>query len=191
MTNTVANILQGTPLVTGGVLKGTASATLPTTAVATTTGFTALGYVGDAGVTESIGRTTDKIKAWGGDVVKVVQTEFSVSYQFTLYETLNAEVLKAVHGDANVTTTAATSTTGTLQSVKINSATMPKLPWVLDMKDGTALIRVAIPLGQINAVGDVTYNDGAVIGYPVTIEAFADTSGNQAYKYIDDGVFSA
>jgi hypothetical protein len=191
MTNTVANILQGTPLVTGGVLKGTAGASLPTTAVATTTGFTALGYVGDAGVTESIGRTTDKIKAWGGDVVKVVQTEFSVSYQFTLYETLNAEVLKAVHGDANVTTTAATSTTGTLQSVKINSATMPKLPWVLDMKDGNAKIRVAIPLGQINAVGDVTYNDGSVIGYPVTVEAFADTAGNQAYKYIDDGVFSA
>src|SRR5690242_2824712 len=117
MTNTVANVLQGKPVVTGGVLRGTTGATLPTTAVATATGFTALGFVGDEGLKETIDRTTDKIKAWGGSVVKIVQSEFSTTYEFTLYETLNAAVLKAVHGNTNVTTTAATTTAGTLQSV--------------------------------------------------------------------------
>jgi hypothetical protein len=191
MTQTVANVLQGKPLTTGGILIGTAAATLPTTAVATTTGFTALGYVSEDGLSETADRSTDKIKAWGGEIVKVVQTEFSLTYAFTLYETLNADVLKAIHGDDNVTTTAATSTTGTLQSVKINSSTMPKLPWIFDMKDGLAKIRVAVPLGQVTTVGEITYNDGGVIGYPVTLDCFADASGNQAYKYIDNGVFSA
>lgn len=191
MTQTVANVLQGKPLTTGGVLNAPAGTSLPTTAVATATSFVALGYVSDDGLTETIDRSTDKIKAWGGDIVKVVQSEFSVTYQFTLYETLNADVLKAIHGTANVTTTAATVSSGTLQSVKVNAATLPKIPWLFDMKDGTAKIRIVVPLGQVTTVGDITYNDGGVIGYEVTVEAFADSSGNQAYKYIDDGVFSA
>jgi hypothetical protein len=190
MTTTVANVLQGKPVVTGGVLRGASGATLPTTAVAATTGFTALGFVGDDGLSESVDRTTDKIKAWGGSIVKVVQSEFSVSYTFTLYETLNANVLKAVYGDDNVTTTAAGVSTGTLQSVQVNKDQLDRNPWIFDMKDGDALIRVVVPDGQITQVGEITYNDGGVIGYPVTLEAFEDTSGNNAYKYIDDGVFA-
>lgn len=191
MSNTVASVLSGKPVVTGGILIGTSGAALPTTAVATTTGFTALGYASEEGLTETIDRSTDKIKAWGGDIVKVVQSEFSVTYAFTLYETLNADVLKAIHGSSNVSTTVAISTAGTLQSVKINSATLPKLPWIFDMKDGDAKIRIVTPLGQVTTVGEITYNDGGVIGYPVTVEAFADASGNQAYKYIDNGVFAS
>lgn len=187
MSNTVGNVLQGKPVTTGGVLIGTSGASLPTSASAATTGFTALGYVGDAGLTESQARTTDKVKAWGGDVVKVTQSEFSVTYTFTLLEN-SANVLKAVHGDSNVSTTSANSSHGTLQSVTVNADTMPKLPWIFDMKDGDAKIRVVVPLGQVTAVGDIVYTDTGVIGYPVTLEAFADTSGNQAYKYLDNGV---
>lgn len=190
MTNTVANVLQGKPVVTGGVLRGTTGATLPTTAVGTTTGFTALGFVSDDGLKETVDRTTEKIKAWGGSIVKVVQSEFGVTYEFTFYETLNAGVLKAVYGDSNVTTTAATVSTGTLQSVKVNKGSLEHSPWIFDMKDGTALIRVVVPDGQITNVGDITYNDGSVIGYPVTLETFEDSSGNNAYKYIDDGIFT-
>jgi len=186
MTNTVGNVLQGKPVTTGGILIGTSGATLPTTPSGATTGFTVLGYVGDAGLAETQARTTDKIKAWGGDVVKVVQSEFSVSYTFTLLEN-SAAVLKAVHGSANVTTTSATSSAGTLQSVKINASTMPKLPWIFDMIDGDAKIRVVVPLGQVTSVGDITYSDSGVIGYPVTLEAFSDGTA-QAYKYIDNGV---
>ena len=189
MTNTVANVLQGAPVTTGGVLIGTTGATLPTTASGTASGFTALGYVSDAGLTETINRTTDKIKAWGGDVVKVTQSEFSVTYGFTLYETQNADVLKAVFGDTNVTTATATASTGTLQSVKVNSQTRSKKPMIFDMVDGTAKIRIVVPAGQISLSGDLTYTDAGVVGYPCTVEAFSDTSGNQAYHYLDNGVF--
>lgn len=187
---TVANVLQGKPVVTGGILVGTTGATLPTDAAGTLTGFTGLGYVGEDGLTETNGRTTDKIKAWGGATVKVVQTDFSVTYQFTLYEQ-NADVLKAVYGADNVTTTAATASTGTLQSVKVNKDQLDHQPWVFDMKDGDAKIRVVVPDGQITEVGDIVYNDSGVIGYQCTLEAFEDASGNNAYKYLDDGVFSA
>ena len=187
MPNVASNVVAGVPLATGGILIGALTAAAPTTAVSTLTGFTAAGYIGEDGVTETNERSTDRIRAWGGDTVKVVQTEHNVSYQFTFLETLNADVLKAVYGDANVTTTAATASTGTLHKVLVNSSTLPHRSYVFELKDGDAKIRIYVPDGQITEVGDITYSDSEVIGYQVTVEAFADELGNKAYKFLDDG----
>jgi len=190
MANSAANVVAGVPLATGGILIGDLTAAEPSTAVSALTGFTAAGYIGEDGVTETNERSTDRIRAWGGDTVKVVQTEHNVSYQFTFLETLNADVLKAVYGEDNVTTTAATISTGTLHEVAINSATLPHQSYVFEVKDGDAKIRIYVPDGQITEVGDVTYSDSEVIGYQVTVEAFADELGNKAYKFLDNGIFA-
>jgi len=190
MANSAANVVAGVPLATGGVLIGALSATAPTTASSAIAAFAAAGYIGEDGVTETNERNTDKIRAWGGDTVKVVQTEHNVSYKFTFLETLNTDVLKAVYGDANVTTTAATVSSGTLQKVLINGTSLPHKSYVFEVKDGNAKIRIYVPDGQITEVGDVTYSDSEVVGYEVTVECFADSTGNKAYKYMDNGVFS-
>lgn len=187
MANTAANVLAGTPLATGGVLIGALAAAAPMNATTTPTGFTASGYIGEDGVTEANERSTDRIRAWGGDTVKVVQTEHNVTYSFTFLETLNTDVLKAVYGDSNVTMTAATGGTGKLHAVLINAATLPHKSFVFEVKDGDAKIRIYVPDGQITEVGEITYSDSEVVGYQVTLEAFADASGNKAYKYMDDG----
>jgi len=188
--NNSQNIVAGVPLATGGVLIGDLTAAAPTTATGALTGFTAAGYIGEDGVTETNERSTDRIRAWGGDTVKLVQTEHNVSYQFTFLETLNADVLKAVYGADNVLTTAATASTGTLHEVQVNSATLPHKSYVFEVKDGDAKIRIYVPDGQITEVGDITYSDSEVIGYQVTVEAFADENGNKAVKFLDDGKFS-
>lgn len=192
MTNNSANVLAGKPLATGGVLIGALTAADPTSAVSTLTGFTATGYIGEDGLTETIDRSTDKIKAWGGDIVKVVQSDFSVTYQFTFLESLNTGVLEAVYGEDNVTVTAATVSSGTLRTVLVNGDTLPFKSYVFEVKDGDAKIRIYVPRGQITEVGEVTYNDTDVIGYQVTLEAFKDaTLGANSIKFLDDGVFSA
>ncbi|MFE9497266.1 hypothetical protein [Streptomyces collinus] len=193
MATNSANVLAGKPLASGGVLVAPVGSTAPTNAAtALDAAFKALGYVGEDGLTESAERSTDKVKAWGGDVVKVVQTDYAVTYQFTLIETLNADVLKTVYGASNVTTTAATSTTGTLQAVKLNSDTFPRQSFVFEMKDGDSRIRIYVPQGQVTEVGEVTYSDEDVIGYEVTVEAFRDSAlGANALKWLDDGKFSA
>jgi hypothetical protein len=182
--------MAGVPLATGGVLLGSGTAVAPTDATTPLVGFNAAGYIGEDGVTETNERSTDRIRAWGGATVKVVQSEFNVTYEFTFLETLNSNVLKAVYGEDNVTTTAATSTSGTLHAVKINGATLPHMPFDFEVKDGDAKIRIYVPDGQITEVGDITYSDTEVIGYKVTVEAFDDVAGNKAYKYLDNGVFS-
>jgi hypothetical protein len=189
MANNSANVLAGKPLATGGVLVAPTGTAAPTDATAAlNASFKALGYVGEDGLTEAAERSTDKIKAWGGDVVKVVQTDYAVTYTFTLIETLNADVLKTVYGADNVTTTAATASTGTLHAVKLNSETLPRQAFVFEVKDGDARIRIYVPQGQITEVGEVTYSDEDLVAYEVTVEAFrdADLDAN-ALKYIDDG----
>lgn len=189
MSNTAANIVAGAPLATGGVSIAPLGTAIPTDATtALVAAFKSAGYIGEDGLTESADRSTEKVKAWGGDVVKVLQTDFSTTYKFTFLETLNSDVLKTVYGDQNVTMTPATSTKGTLHTVKVNADVLPHKVFVFDVKDGSARIRIAVPDGQITEVGEITYSDGEVIGYEVTVEAYRDsTLGANAIKYLDDG----
>ena len=188
MTNTVGNVVAGRPKTAGGVYRAPLGSTLPTdSTTALDAAFVALGYAGDAGVTETNGRTTNTIQAWGTDIVKVVQTEFSVTYQVTLIESLGANANKAAYGDSAVSSTAASSAHGNRLAVSVKAAPLDHNCWAFDMKDGDASYRIVVPDGQMIAVGDITYSDGGVVAYPITIQAFPDSSGNNAYKYSDDG----
>lgn len=190
MANVVGNVLAGKPNVTGGVLIAPTGTALPVTAVAApNVAFVSAGYIGDDGLSQTIDRSTTKIKAWGGDIVRVLQTDASVSFKFTFLESLNTGVLKAVYGDSNVVVTAGGVSTGTLRAVAINGAELGHKEFIFEIKDGLAKIRVVVPNGQITEVGEIKYSDGEVISYAVTVEAFPDSAGNQAYSYLDDGVF--
>jgi hypothetical protein len=191
MVNAVANVVAGKPLATGGALRAPLGTAVPTdTTTAPNVAFKALGYVGEDGVRKAPDRTTSKTKAWGGDIVKVLQTEYSETWKLTLIESLNAEALKTVHGNANVTTTPATVSTGTLQAIKSNGDVLENSAYIFEMRDGVKKRRVVLPNAQVFEVGEVIYNDGSVIAYPVTLEAFEDASGNNSYEYTDDGVFA-
>ncbi|WP_310962151.1 phage tail tube protein [Nocardioides terrisoli] len=188
MTNVLNNVVAGRPKSTGGAYRAPIGSVLPTdSTTALDAAFKSLGYIGDAGVTETIGRTTTTVKAWGNDIVKVLQTDFAVTYQVTLIESLSESVAQAVNGDANVVATAATTTAGNKLAISVNSAELEHSEWAFDIADLETSMRLVLPNAQVLTVGDVTYNDGAVVAYPVTIQAFPDASGNSAYKYSDDG----
>jgi hypothetical protein len=192
--NDVSNVVSGKPLATGGIWGGPLGTALPADeAVALNAALKAYGYIGEDGLTETIGRSTEKVKAWGGDTVKVVQTDGSVTYQFTFIESMNAEVLKTVFGASNVTVTAATPTAGTKFAVKRNvSEQLAHQVFIFEIKDGPARKRIVVPDGQVTEVGDVTYNDGGVISYQVTVEAFFNPAiGGQSVEYSDNGKPSA
>lgn len=189
MVNNAANIFVGKPVASGGISIGPLGATAPTDAqTALDAAYVAAGYAGEDGLTETTDRSTEKVKAWGGDIVKVLQTDFSTTYSFVFLESHNSTVLETVYGEDNVTETPATALLGTLRVVKINADTLPHKSFVFDMKEGDAKIRIHVPDGQVTEVGEITYNDGELVGYEVTIEAFRDNVLNaNAVKYLDDG----
>lgn len=187
MSNNASNVSTGKPKVGGAVYAGATTATLPTAADSALTGFTCLGYCSEDGLVNSTDIDSDTVKAWGGDTVLTLQTGKVDSFQFTLIESLNADVLKEVYGASSVTGSAL----ATGISVAVSSKALEARAWVIDMiLKGNVLKRVVIPNGTITDIGDIEYKDDDAIGYQITITAVADTSGNSHYEYLKTAAIS-
>lgn len=179
------NVLVGVPdKVSGGIYMAETvldTDTYPLTDLTSTpTDMEPAGFISEDGVTETNESETERIRAWGGDTVRVVQTDHTVTYTWTFLESKNATVLKAVYGSDNVEV----GPEG-LITVKVNSDTLPHQSFSLEMKDGDSRIRVFIPDGQITNRGEIQYTHTGAIQYEVTVEAFPDSENNKAIKVME------
>ena len=171
----------GKPKIGGAIHRAPLGTALPTDAkTVLNEAFKSLGYCDESGLVNSRTMESSIIHAWGGDAVLASQTKKEDKFTFTLIEAINKDVLATVHGDANVK--------GTLEEgieVAANTAELGASAWVIDMvlRNG-ALKRIVIPDGTIIELGEVTYSDGAAVGYKITLAALPNDTGNTHYEYI-------
>ena len=171
-----ANVAVGKPdlAVSGGVLVAPIGTTRPTSlAGPIDAAYVSVGYVSTDGVTESSERSTEVIRAWGGQKIRTVQTEHGTTLSLTLIESRNAEALKFVFGEDNVDT----STAGEIV-VKRNEKTLPYVQLLVSMLDGENSSHLDVGRAQVTEVGDVTYVDGEAISYELTISCDPDDNGD-------------
>ena len=179
--STAGYVSAGKPAIGGAVYRAAKGTTPPSDAInALGSAFKALGYCSEDGLTNSNSPSTTDIKAWGGDIVLNIQEEKTDTFQTTLIEVLNEDVLKAVYGSSNVSGALATGLT-----VKANAKEPEEGVWAIDMVlNSNTVKRIVIPHGKISEVGDISYTDSDAIGYEITITALPDTYGNTHYEYI-------
>jgi hypothetical protein len=186
----VKNVYAAEPLAGGSLFVAPLETTAPTDAsTALNASFNGLGFIGEEGFTETIERTTEDKKSFGGLTVKTLQTDFNVTYQFTMLDSLSGDVLKAVFGEENVTITPANASHGVQITVKKNANRRKKYSWVIDTQDSEfgARYRTYIPIGQIVTQEPVVIVHTDTIFYTVELKAFADASGQFAYTLTDNG----
>jgi len=191
------NIYAAEPTAVGSIYAGPLDAVgpaLPDPFSELDSDFVNLGDVGEDGFNETTDRKNDKKRNFGGKVVKVLQTEFGKTIELVFLESLNADVLKAIHGTKNVIIVPATTAHGEIIEVRKNAKRLPHLKWVVDTIDTSlgdddhpAKYRSYIPNGQIVDTGDVKIVHTDTVEYKVTIEAFADDQGEHIYTWTDNG----
>jgi hypothetical protein len=155
---------------------------LPTTATASlAAGFVDLGWVGEDGVTNSISREVTKHRAWGGEVVKVTQDNYTETITLTLLESSSA-VLKVVYGEDNVTAGP------NYQSLTVEHSRLQleRQSFVIDFIDGDRAGRIVVREGQVTELGDVVYVHRDLTRYEITIDVFKpDNADNAVVTYFD------
>lgn len=180
MAQNAKNIYIPAPPEGGAVWSAPLGTTVPTDATSPLPeAFKSLGFISEDGIVNSEEAETTEIKAYGGTVVREVQTSRKETFAFTPME-LNAQVLAEQYGDDNVTVGA-----GGTVTVVHNAKERPARIYVVEslLEGSTKVARDVLPEARVTNVGERKLATGEVIQRQVTVSCSPDASGNTAYTY--------
>lgn len=194
MGNNKGYVTVGKPKINGAIFRAPVGTPYPTPAAETPlayataaleeldSAFECMGYVSSDGMKNANSKKSTEIRAWGGQVVLAPMTEHTDTFGGTFIESLNDVVQKAVNGDGNVSGSMALGG----MKVTIDSEDDVEHVYVIDMTiTGGAKKRIVIPYGKISEVGEITYKDDTVVGYPLTIMCLPNPADEKNhYEYV-------
>lgn len=167
--------------ITGELYKAPLGTALPTDIdTALNAAFVGLGYLSDDGATESNDDSVSDIVAWqNATTVRSATTESTLSLSMTLIEN-TAEVLETFHRGSVM------AVAGGVATLAVKPVVADPSTWVLNVVDGLSVFRLAVGNGEIVERGDVIYQNGEPIGYPIVIRCYPDSNGNLMNKISND-----
>lgn len=164
---TAANVLVGAA---GKVYHAPLATALPVdTTTALNVAFKDVGYIADDGLTAEPDENTSDVRAWGGDLVRRVISEYGETYQLTMLET-NVDAITAYYGNGTLTAWEG-------KQVDIRKA------WVFHITDGAKVRRIVLPDAAVTDRGQVTYATTEAIAYPITISTFPNATAVHSFNY--------
>lgn len=178
MANDSTNVGVGKPKVTGAIFVAPAGTTMPTDATtALPEAFKCLGYMSEDGLVIAEERDTDDISAWGGDVVRTLQTSYKETVTFTPIE-INQDVMALEYGDDNVTVEEGSMV------VRHTGADLPEKAVVIEtVPNEKTVTRYAVPRAKLVEKGDLSLTDSDPIGRELSFTSLPDGTGATMYEY--------
>lgn len=156
--------------VTGKVYHAPLATALPTdTTTALNAAFKEVGYISDEGLTGDPEESNTDVRAWGGDLVRRMISEYGETYSFTMLET-NVDSITAYFGNG-------TATAWEGKQIEIRKS------WVFHITDGVALRRIVLPDAAVTDRGTITYATTEAISYPLTVSTFPNAAGVHSFHY--------
>lgn len=177
--NNSANVSVGKPKVGGAVYWAPAGTTLPTDAsTALPSAFLNVGFVSDSGVSIGASTESNSHKAWGGTEVANDVTGYSETTAFEMLE-VSANAMKLAFGPDQVTASGE-SVTAVKHSIE---AFLTESVLVVETLVNSSRIRRSV-VGRAKLIerGEINYNDGDLVKYPVTF-ANLDNGGVTSVDY--------
>lgn len=189
----VKNAFVGSPSIDGGVLfRAPLGTVLPADATAKLdAAFGDHGAVSEDGVTVNQDRSTNDIKAYGGDTFITVQDNYDEKVEISLLEDDNDEVIKTSFGENNYEKTEATDQDGTKRVIYHTSQPLPISSFVIHSVSGSKVKRYVIERGQVVSVGETKDVHNDVTRKTLTIKTYkpvaAELRGGNVVEYRNDG----
>jgi hypothetical protein len=161
----------------------------PTSMAALNVAFKDLGWISDDGLVEAFNENRTNFIPWGSNSpIKSVVTSTEKTFQVTFWES-NADVLGLYFKLGAAPTPDATS-----HIISVAEAAKPDpdpRSFVFDILEGTNHVRLYVPKCEVTDRGNLVYKSDAIIGYPVTMTAYAGSDGFTCQRlYLLDAIVS-
>ncbi len=173
--------------ITGAVYKAPLGSTAPTNATAAVAAaYIDLGYISSDGITEGWDDSVSKFTAWqNATTIRSAITDSTGTLKFSMLET-KGRVLTAFHRGSTMAEAPAGNFT-----LSVKPITADPSAWIFDVVDGAKLIRIYVANGEITERGEITYANGDMLMYPVTVTFYPDSNGNLMQKFSNDTAWTA
>ena len=134
-----------------------------------------VGYISEDGITWHHGRSAEPLKDWSHSIRRQLQSDATGTVAAPIISTTN-EVLGTLFGASNVTTAAATTAHGVLDSVQVKEGVRyGEEAFLFLMKDGDDTMMLGTTKGFITSLDDISFAPGGAITWNATVSADAWT----------------
>jgi hypothetical protein len=166
---------------------GNSSAVLPTNGTSPLSGdYFGVGALTEDGIAEAIEQDVTDVFIWqNGALGRRIKGNTTKTWTFAAAET-NLVTLGVHYSGSTITQTAEGVT------VEEKPPGVDVRPWVLHCIDGSRLLRIVVPRGEVTERGETPINGTGLTIYEWTLSAYPDSAGNLAYRYyVDDALAAA
>lgn len=140
----------------------------------------AIGAISEDGLTNGVEEDNESFTPWGlSSPFRTVVTSSVRTFSFTAWET-NRPIVRALQNRLDVADLTP-DMNGIVTYAESGTAEPDRRSFLFDVYDGEVWERFFVPEGEITERGEVTYQQGEMVGFEWTISTYPDADGNLVY----------